>query len=386
METTFEFRDSSINNVIDSTKQEKLNQILIEKFHQRIEKKRENSKMFIDTIEADGRLLNDFISPLGENSQINFTSNGSVKLNYLQNRKEYNLHANAINQIGEKLGINPAFVRDLTSSNDAWKKDLIAYNLNQFSVHSPRQRVLVREINGQIRGVLSDQYRRLNTNLIFESFIQSANDNEAIIIDAFTDGIKSYIEVVNPQPVTIPFKEGKSTLVAFGLRIANSDFGGAALSVRAFMLQAICINGLVTENLIREIHLGHKLPDNLEVSNRTYRLDTETQASLIKDIVRSQLSSKSIMKKGELIQEAEFTEVDLEKELKQLNRANQLTKGDVESIQKIFVNNHPEDGVNYSSSLWKLSQGISAHGRNSGGLKEKELAEISGKLLERIKS
>lgn len=363
--------------------QAQLNEVTREKFYKKLDALQSNANPFLQRIESESRLVNDFISPLGANTGITFTSNGNVKMKYSDN-KEYTLHKHAIQQIGDKFGINSTFVKDLVNSEEKWKRDLIATNLNEFSTHSKRQRVLVREIDGEVRGVLSDSYRRLNTSTIFETFIASSKNSGALIIDAFSDGIKSYIETLSPELIEIPFGNNAGTLVAFGMRIQNSDFGASALDVRAFMMQAICINGAVTESLIRQVHLGRTLPDDLRLSDRTYRLDTETQASLISDMVKNNFGKDSILKKAKIIQDAEFTEVDLDKEIKVLNKANQISKVEGESIMKIFANNRVEDGVGGSNSLWKLTQGIGALARDSKPDRKRELNEVSGELLKRV--
>ena len=114
--------------------------------------------------------------------------------------------------------------------------------------------------------------------------------------------------------------------MAYGLRIKNSDFGDGSLEIRAFMMQAVCLNGLVTERTMREIHLGSRLPDNLEVSRKTYELDTATQASLAYDTAKSLLSPASIDAKAKEIQAASAKEIDIEKEIVQLAKKGLILK------------------------------------------------------------
>jgi hypothetical protein len=85
-----------------------------------------------------------------------------------------------------------------------------------------------------------------------------------------------------------------------------------------------------------------------------------------------------------MITKAGNTGVNLEREF--LNLATkQITKNEIQEISKIMSQDNPDDGVFGEASLWKLTQGITAHGRNIGGRREREMAQIAGELLQRAK-
>jgi len=71
-----------------------------------------------------------------------------------------------------------------------------------------------------------------------------------------------------------------------GLAQTNSDFGCGSYSISAFCLRLVCVNGLITESAMKEIHLGGKLPDAIEFSAETYAKDTDALVSATRDIVR----------------------------------------------------------------------------------------------------
>lgn len=369
-----------------------LTDVLQEKINKTLDEAQSKINPLIDRIESEGKLLNDFIAPIGKNSGIKFDSNGSVKMQIKAGGDlydEYSIHPHAVYQLGEKLindGNASTYLRNMASSPEQWKRDLVADILNNHSKNaSHRTRVLIREISGEVRGVLSDQYRRLNSNLIFESFIKSSIENGARIVDAHASDLKSFIEVINPQLVNIPLSSGSITSMVFGARISNSDFGAGALELRAFMMKAICLNGLVTKSNIREIHLGMKLPDDLKLSERTYLYDTKTQASLVKDITTNLFLPQSIQKQALIVQELEKTEIDIDQEVKRLHKAGVL-KSETEEMKQLFMKNDPSDGVEGKPSLWKLAQGISAVARTKEAGRKRELEELSGKLFDRIKT
>ena len=85
------------------------------------------------------------------------------------------------------------------------------------------------------------------------------------------------------------------------------------------------------------------------------------------------------------IQGAAEIVVDFDHELKRLVKAGSLLKSEGESVEKILMRNDPDDGVQGGATLWKLTQAITAHARELEPRRSRELHEISGALLNRVK-
>ena len=51
----------------------------------------------------------------------------------------------------------------------------------------------------------------------------------------------------------------------------------------------------------------------------------------------------------------------------------------------MVMKNDPEDGVQGAATLWKLTQAITAHARDLSPERSRELHELSGHLLSRVK-
>ena len=128
-----------------------------------------------------------------------------------------------------------------------------------------------------------------------------------------------------------------------------------------------------------------KLPDNLKLSNKTYELDTKTTVSAVKDLTKGLFGKDNLMKKAYEIQGASEIDVDFEHELKNLTKNGSLLKQESKEVEKILMRNDPEDGVQGGSTLWKLTQAITAHARELTPERSRELHEISGALLNRVK-
>lgn len=73
------------------------------------------------------------------------------------------------------------------------------------------------------------------------------------------------------------------------------------------------------------------------------------------------------------------------KVLKNLTKNGSLLKQEGKEVEKILMRNDPDDGVQGGSTLWKLTQAITAHARELTPERSRELHEISGALLNRVK-
>ena len=361
-------------------------QILQDKINRKIDTAQEKIKPILTDIEREGNIMTDFIAPLGNNNVVSFDANGSLKMNVEASDgiSSYSMHTHAVAQAGEKLGVPTGYIKKL-AVGAPWQKDLAAHVLNQHSDNSDRSRVLVRAVGNEVRGVLSDHYRRLNTTEIYGSFLDAINRQGGVLVDAHLDPTRTYLESILPHVVSVPTEKNGMVYMVYGMRISNSDFGDGALNVQAYSINVVCTNGMTRQNMMRQIHLGKKLPDNISLSEKTYRLDTETQASLVNDLVSTVFSKDHIERESRVIQLASEMELDLEKEIKKLPKAGML-KSEVEQVSKVLIANKGDDGVTGEGTLWKMSQAMTAVARDQeDGRRQREIEDIAGKLMDRVK-
>jgi hypothetical protein len=90
-------------------------------------------------------------------------------------------------------------------------------------------------------------------------------------------------------------------VVAYGLSLENSDFGNGALSVRAYLLRIWCTNLAITQEEMRQVHLGKRLDESMIYSERTYELDAQATVSALKDVIQRQLNAEQLHQHMDLI-------------------------------------------------------------------------------------
>lgn len=366
-----------------------LNQVVMNKVQKMIDGKAVGVQATMSRLIEEGKIAQDYIAPIGVNLKAQehspvITFSGESRLMMNMPDGQFSLHDNAIAQLADRMGIPQRYLRSL-ASGEPWAIMLAAHMLNQHSDWTQRSRVLVRTVGHQVRGVLSDSYRRLNSVEILTAFVQEAAGQGAVISDAYMNDTKVWAETILPTPITVPTKNNGDVVIFAGARFSTSDYGDGAVDMRAFMLNGACLNGMVRESVMKQVHLGSKLPDNLALSQQTYELDTKTTVSAVQDLTRGLFSADTIKRKAYEIQGASEMEVDLDHELKKLTGNGWLLKQEGKEVEKILMRNNPDDGVQGGATLWKLTQAITAHARELSPERSRELHEISGELLGRVK-
>lgn len=374
----------------EPTLQEGLNEVVMNKVQKMIEGKAIGVQATMERLINEGKIAQDYIAPLGVNLKrnehkpvITFDGAGEALMMNMPDGA-FSLHANAVGQLADRMGVPQRYLRTL-ATGEAWQRQLAADILNQHSDWTQRSRVLVRSVGTQVRGVLSDSYRRLNSVQIITAFIEEAAGKGAVISDAYMNDTKVWAETILPQPIVVPTAKNGDVVIFAGARFSTSDYGDGAVDMRTFLLNGACLNGMVRESVMNQIHLGSKLPDNLALSQHTYELDTKTTVSAVRDLTRGLFSADTIRRKAYEIQGASEMEVDLEKELKKLTKDGGLLKQEGQEVEKLLMKNDPDDGVQGAATLWKLTQAITAHARTLTPERSRELHEISGHLLNRVK-
>ena len=370
--------------------QQGLNEVVMNKVQRMIDGKAVGVQATMERLVNEGKMSQDFIAPLGVNLRakqhdpvITFSANGHI--NMMMPDGEFTLHDNAVGQLADRLGVPSRYLRSLAGGNEQWQRDLATQILNEHSGWTQRCRVLVRAVGTEVRAVLSDSYRRLDSVQILTAFVDEAANQGAVISDAYMNDTKVWAETILPHPISVPTANNGEVIIFIGARFSTSDYGDGAVDMRTFMLNGACLNGMVRESVMKQVHLGGRLPDNLALSQRTYELDTKTTVSAVRDLTRGLYDNETIMRKAYEIQGASEMVVDLDNEVKKLTKSGDLLKTEGEEVKQLLMNNNPEDGVQGGATLWKLTQAITAHARKLTPERSRELHELSGKLMNRVK-
>ena len=263
------------------------------------------------------------------------------------------IHRNALNQMALAVEMPMKFLDSLAEEKASWGKELLAHNMNEiFHQRFKSKRYLTRSTHGEVRGFLSDQYRRLDSRPIVEAFASAVQEKGAMPYNGVVTDTKIAIQAIMPEV----YEPIPGELVAYGLSLENSDFGNGALSLRAYLLRIWCTNLAITEETMRQVHLGKRLDDNMIYSQRTYELDSKTTVSALKDVVRLQLDSGSLTNRMDAVRKANDKGVTTEQARELLKKT--LNKGEAEATFNAY--NSPDVyNLPAGNTAWRLSNAIS---------------------------
>lgn len=288
------------------------------------------------------------------------------------------LHRHALNQVVERAGIPALYVTRLLER--PYGLELLVENLSTIYGREDDKQVLVRSVGEEVRGVLSNAYRRMDSGPIIEAFAKACQGVGAKPIEGVGGDLRWAVKAVLPKVFQPATRVGSEELIAFGVELSNSDYGCGTLSVRVFMQRIICTNYATMEQAMREVHLGKRVgADDFEFSEKTIKLDTEAQVSKVQDIVRGILAPKRVNELVGRIGKALDERIDPKQAWAELPKLG-LLKGEVEKVKELF-NDAGVEVLPMGTSPARLSNAISWFAKSAEPERRLELEVLAGKIL-----
>lgn len=286
------------------------------------------------------------------------------------------IHQHALGQLAQRAGIPGAYLNELVAGQP-WQVGLASTILAKHygEGEEASSRFLVRQVGGQARGVLSDKYRRLDSRPLVEAFAQKCQEVGAVPIDGTVTDTRVALKAIVPtvlEPVP-------GELIALGVEWGNSDFGNGMHALRAFILRLVCLNGATLENALAQVHLGGRLADEFEMSQRTYELDTKASVSALQDVVHGILAPAKIEQLTAGIRRAHEKGVEWKSVRTAL--AKRLLKSELDAAQAAYES---EDVINLPAghTMWRASNALSWIAGNTQDTERKlELERLAGELV-----
>ncbi len=335
------------------------------------------TKSAMDVIEAvDNTIIKDRLSP-SENLRFEPVGADSIDI-YLDGLEEqYNLHQHALMQSVLRSGIPNAdsFIK-LMRSHKEIGNELLAHNLTTLFKQSNKVN-LIRTVQSQVRGVLSDRFKRMDARPLLESFAKGCEHIGARPIEGFVEDTRVILRAVLP----LVFEPVDNEVMIFGYEWRTSDFGHGAHTMNLWTKRLWCTNHAILDEVLRQIHLGKKLDESINLSQLTVDLNTQATASVLFDTVIELLSPKRIELYLDGIREANETEMSSS----QIHNFLKLkfNKSEVPAIIDQF-NSADIENMPPGQTKWRLSNAISWVANEMDNVDEKlRYQQVAGNLIPR---
>lgn len=256
--------------------------------------------------------------------------------------------------------------------------DMLRSNLAGLLARTASNGMLIREVGGTVKGVLSPSYKCMDSAPIVEGFVESALRNGLVPYRGEVTETRALISFLRPEITEITPGEH----VAFGVDLRNSDYGNGALNLSLFMWRLLCANGASTMDLFRKVHLGRRFESTSDVhvlSQKTMELDARTLRSAVADQIKA--LPAAITGATETIRSVANAEVNLPRVLADLGKKG-LTKGMQEKVKATYENTAlPVEALPQTMGAWRLSNVLSLLANEAEGDKAADLRDMAGDIL-----
>lgn len=323
-------------------------------------------------------VINDRFS---DSNKIEFTptESGYIEVTLKDLKETYGLHPHAQTQSIVRAGIpNANKFQELMFHHGKVGNELLAHNLTTLFRESDKSN-LVRVVNSEVRGMLSDRFRRMDARPLLEKFVEGCQAIGARPIEGFVEDTRVVLRAVLP----IVFEPVDNEVMIFGYEWRTSDFGHGAHSLNMWTKRLWCTNHAILDEVLRQIHLGKKLDESINLSQLTVDLNTEATASQLYDTVVHMLSPERVNVYLDGIKEMNQANISpvkvkefLEKKFSKMERERIIEKFNSADIEMLPA----------GASKWRLSNAISWVANEVDNIDRKlYYQEVAGSMIPRPK-
>ncbi len=215
-------------------------------------------------------------------------------------RRAFGVTELARRQLAEKLGIPYNYFEKMRSEQPG----LLDRNVNTW-LEGDNERRMIRTLDGQVRAVLSDRYRRLDNYDLAESVLPILQRMDGARFESVElTATRMYLKVVTPR---VQCEVAPGDFVQAGVVITNSEVGMGTLSVQPLVYRLVCRNGLIAaDHALRKTHVGRTLEgdaDGVTVFREdTLAADDKAFFLKVRDVVQAAVSEATFRQIAQRLQ------------------------------------------------------------------------------------
>lgn len=233
-----------------------------------------------------------------------FSSGGGIGVR-VGDDKTFGITQHARRQLADKLGIPFQYFQRLEADHPT----LLVENVNHLMAldFDNDQRYMVRTLDGNVRGILSDRYRPLDNFDLAQAVLPVLSEAGAQIESCDVTETKMYIKARCPWltrdlPVPAGLKVGEGhnwyvRRIEGAISISNSEVGAGMIAVNPGIFERACTNlAVFREEGFGRVHIGKKLGGEDSVmeylSDETKRLDDAVVWAKVRDMVKATMDGR----------------------------------------------------------------------------------------------
>jgi hypothetical protein len=257
-------------------------------------------------------------------------------------REGYRIHPHALGQVCGVAGFPRLYARRLRKGKN-WEKILLHHNLNELMHRGDYldrrkqkakflQRIVGTGAGSELRGFLSRNFNRHLASLpLLRGFMFACKEVDAQPIEATTSAVRFSLKCFLPHV----FEPVDGEFVTFGVTWSNSDFGSGRMKVALSAMRISSGTLSVLEDSLSRVHIGSIIEESdLTLSEEAMAKEVDAQVTMIRDVVKQQLSPEPVNRLCDAIRIAHETQVPWHKIKGELGKI--LQKKELEAVEELL--------------------------------------------------
>ena len=218
-------------------------------------------------LQSDAAIAKDFV---GHTSKMRMTPAGDLTLDQGSSALSLHLTGIAHRQVADRMSIPYKYYDRMRA--DA--PDLLATNVNRWFDQTPANR-MVRTHGDTARAFLSDSYRPLDNVEVASAILPKLIESGLEVVSSQITDRRLYIQARNPR---MEGEVKKGDVIQSGLVISNSEVGHGSLAISELDFRLICLNGMVGQDVVRQVHAGGGRKGNVTFAAEVFKTETRQAA------------------------------------------------------------------------------------------------------------
>lgn len=258
---------------------------------------------------------------------------------------------------GELCGKLKIPSRYISRCIDMHREKLAADNLKSW-MSEDKRKIMLRNYDGHIRGIMSGSYSRYDAPEILESIQEVFGPKHFKLKGSFLNEERLHVRLVENEMLPI---DGEDLFA--GITLDSSDIGRSGLFVRFFIYKQVCTNGLIiaksSAKMFTQKHIGITHEDfkaGLEDGLKSFNDIKDEVVNMIKNTHQIPLAA------------------DLETITDKIKESTGLPDEDIEEVTYLMANK-------YEPTQWGLINGITEVAQKYSLERRIELETIAGNML-----
>lgn len=262
-------------------------------------------------------------------------------------------------QLGQFCDI-PKKYYDLMLSHPQLLQQNVQHWLSQYD-----DKRMMRTLDGHIRAVLSDKYRRLDNFDLAQAVLPMLFDAKASVESCEITDKKIYIKAITHH---VQGEVKKGDVVSAGIIISNSETGHGSLSIKPLIYRLVCSNGAIVDDLaMRKYHAGRvEEMSQIEYSNETVTAEDNAFWLKVRDLVKFSLSESTFEKVLNTMRES--TERVLESPDKAIELAAKkyaFSENENSDVLKHLIQGGDLTSWGLGNAVTRMAQDVSSYDRST---------------------